>query len=90
MSKYTLHKELKTYGDGYYIIWPCYSSMNVDQITEMYLFDFDSALVALGSSLGLYLGLSGYSIVMIFIEFCLAKFRNNNNVSRVVHKWGWV
>ena len=69
LSKLTLSKELKKYGDGYYIIWAFYTSLHVEEKVETFLFDFDSALVAIGGSLGLFLGWSCNSIVMSFIEF---------------------
>ena len=56
-SKRVLGKELKTYGNGYYIVWAFYSSLYVSEKVETYIFDFDSALVAVGGSLGLFLGM---------------------------------
>ena len=48
LSKRVLSKELKQYGDGYYIIWAFYSTLNVNDKIETYVFDFTSALVVLG------------------------------------------
>ena len=52
LSRKVLSKELEIYGDGYFIIWSFYSSLYVSEKTEQYVFDFDSALVAVGSKYG--------------------------------------
>ena len=67
LSSQTLSKELKVYGTDYYIIWPFYSSLYVDEKTETYVFDFHDALIAIGGIFGLYLGWSLDSIIMILI-----------------------
>jgi hypothetical protein len=56
LSERVLSKELKVYGKGYCIIWAFYSSLYVNEKIETYVFDFDTALVAVGGSLGLFLG----------------------------------
>ena len=69
LSERVLSKELKVYGEGYCIIWAFYSSLYVNEKIETYVFDFDTALVAVGGSLGLFLGWSCHSIIMGIIEF---------------------
>ena len=69
LSDYVLSKELKKYGDGYFIIWSFYSSLHVEEKVEQYVFDFDSSLVAIGGSLGLFLGWSMKSILLHLIEY---------------------
>ena len=69
LSKRVLSKELKQYGDGYYIIWAFYSTLNVNEKIETYVFDFTSALVAVGGSLGLFVGWSIFSMVSTLIDF---------------------
>ena len=80
LGKNVLSKELEKYGQGYYIIWAFYSSLYVNEKVEQYLFDFDSALVAVGGSLGLFLGWSIKSMLMDLAEFCIkamgAKWEN--------------
>ena len=75
-STNVLGKELKVFGDGYFIVWAFYSSLYVSEKTETYVFDFDSALIAVGGSLGLYVGWSAYTIVMDVIEFVYMKCSN--------------
>ena len=48
LSRKVLSKEFKIYGDGYFIIWSYYSSLYVREKIDQYLFDLDSALVAVG------------------------------------------
>lgn len=72
-STRVLSKELALYGDGYYIIWMFFSTLYVNQKVETFLFDFDTALVAVGGSLGLFLGWSLHSMVMAIIEFIYYK-----------------
>ena len=54
---------------GYYIIWAFYTSLHVEEKIETFQLDFNSALVAVGGSVGLFLGWSCNSIVGSFIEF---------------------
>ena len=75
LSERVLSKELKVYGEGYCIIWAFYSSLYVNEKIETYVFDFDSALVAVGGIFGLYLGWSGHSIIMTMIDY----FQRNKN-----------
>ena len=77
LSERVLAKELKIYGQGYYIIWAFYSTLYVNEKVETYLFDFDSTLVAIGGSLGLFLGWSIYSIIMGTIEFMFERCKGN-------------
>ena len=68
LSKNVLSKELQRYGDGYFIIWSFYSTLSVEEKIETYIFDFDTALIAFGGTLGLYLGWSIHSIFVNFID----------------------
>ena len=68
-SENVLSKEIHTFGDGYFVVWAYYSSLYVTEKKETYIFDFDSALVAVGGSLGLFLGWSCYSMIVDLIEF---------------------
>ena len=68
LSKNVLSKELQRYGDGFFIIWSFYSTLSVEEKIESYIFDFDTALIAFGGTLGLYLGWSIYSIFVNFID----------------------
>ena len=68
-SENVLSKEIKQYGEGYFIIWSYYSSMNVREKVETYLFDFDAVVVAIGGNLGLFLGFSLKSIIETIAEF---------------------
>ena len=68
LSKNVLSKELQRYGDGFFIIWSFYSTLSVEEKIETYIFDFDTALIAFGGTLGLYLGWSIYSIFVNFID----------------------
>ena len=69
LSKRVLSKELQKYGDGYLIIWAFYSSLHVEENIETYLFDFNSAVIAVGGSLGLFVGWSLYSIITTFVDY---------------------
>ena len=65
----TLGKELAQYGEkGYFVTWMYYSSLYVKERTETFTFDFDTALVAVGGSLGLFLGWSLNSMLMFILE----------------------
>ena len=75
LGRRVLSKELKKYGDGYYIIWAFYSSLNVNEKIETYVFDFTSALVAVGGSLGLFLGWSIYSMMTSLIDSITQYFK---------------
>ena len=75
LSERTLSSELKEYGAGWYIIWPFYSSLYVDEIIETWLFDFESALVAVGGCLGLFLGWSLNSMILEPLEFLKDKLK---------------
>ena len=68
LSKNVLGKELQKYGNGYFIIWSFYSTLSVEEKIETYIFDFDTALIAFGGTLGLYLGWSIHSIFVNFID----------------------
>ena len=69
LSKKVLSKEIKKYGNGYFIIWSFYSTLYVNEKVEQYIFDFDSALVAIGGILGLLLGWSVKSMALSMAEF---------------------
>ena len=78
LSKNVLSKELKIYGDGYFIIWQFYSTLYVNEKVETYIFDFDSALVAIGGSLGLFLGWSIMSMILDVAEYCNESYKLRN------------
>ena len=69
LSEKVLSKEIKIYGKEYFIIWSFYSTLYVNEKIEQYIFDFDSALVAIGGTLGLFLGWSIHSMVMSVAHF---------------------
>ena len=71
LAKNVLSKELKKYGQGWYIIWAFYSSLYVEEAIETYLYEFDGIIVAIGGSIGLFLGWSLYSVILYFIEILL-------------------
>ena len=77
LGKNVLSKELEKYGQEYFIIWAFYSSLYVNENVEQYLFDYDNALVAVGGSLGLFLGWSIKSMVMDVAEF------STNNLNKM-------
>ena len=79
-------KELKVYGQGYCIIWAFYSSLYVNEKIETYVFDFDTALVAVGGSLGLFLGWSCHSMIMGFIEILYKALKLNEKPSNKVNQ----
>ena len=83
LSKNVLSKELKTYGDGYFIIWQFYSSLYVNEKVEKYMFDFDTALVAIGGSLGLFLGWSITSMVLYLAELTNEKLFKSKSKSEI-------
>ena len=64
-----LCKEIKIYGDGYFIIWNFYSSLYVNEKVETYVFDVNFAVYGIGGSLGLFLGWNIKSIVESAINF---------------------
>ena len=68
-SQNVLSKEIKQYGEGYFIIWSYYSSLNVREKVETYLFDFDAVVVAIGGNLGLFLGFSLLSIIETIAKY---------------------
>ena len=68
-SKQVLSKEIKEYGEGYFIMWSYYTNLNVKVKVETYLFDFDAVVVAIGGNLGLFLGFSIKSIIESIAEF---------------------
>ena len=77
---------MKVYGDGYFIIWSFYSSLYVNEKVETYIFDFDSALVAVGGSLGLFLGWSIKSMVLSLAEYIdgiFCKYNSRNDVEEI-------
>ena len=69
LSKKVLSKELKIYGEGYFIIWSFYTTLDVVEKSERYVFDIHSALTAIGGTLGLFLGWSIISMVNSLAEF---------------------
>ena len=69
LPKNVLSKEIKEYGDGYFFIWSFYSSLYVDERVETYVFDFNTALISVGGSLGLFLGWSIKSMVLSLAEY---------------------
>lgn len=86
LANNVLSKELKVYGDGYFIIWSFYSSLYVNEKVETYIFDFDSALVAVGGSLGLFLGWSIKSMVLSLAEYIdgiFCKYNSRNDVEEI-------
>ena len=89
LSIRTLAKELKQYGNGgWYIVWPYYSSLYVTENADTYFFDFDSALVAVGGSLGLFLGWSLHSMILdpfeLFYRRLFKRRTNNSNLTTVM------
>ena len=82
LAKNVLSKEIKEYGDGYFFIWSFYSSLYVDERVETYVFDFNTALISVGGSLGLFLGWSIKSMVLSLAEyinnFCY-KYKSGTN-----------
>ena len=82
LAKNVLSKEIKEYGDGYFFIWSFYSSLYVDERVETYVFDFNTALISVGGSLGLFLGWSIKSMVLSLAEyinnFCY-KYKSGSN-----------
>ena len=79
-SERVLAKELASYGEGYFITWAFYSTLYVNEANETYIFDFDSALVAVGGSLGLFLGWSAHSLIMGFVRL-MAKLKRTKIAS---------
>ena len=63
LSRKVLSKEFEIYGHGYFIIWSFYSSLYVSEKIEQYVFDFDSALVAVG-------GKYDVSCMLLFKNLC--------------------
>ena len=61
-------RDLQEYGSGYYILWMFYTDLYVIEKIETYIYDFDTALVAVGGSMTLFLGWSCSSIVLCLIE----------------------
>ena len=57
----------------YFIIWIYYTSLKVEEKIEKYLYGPDTALVAIGGSMGLFLGWSCNSILIKIIEFLSTK-----------------
>lgn len=57
----------------YFIIWIYYMSLYVEEKIEKYLYGFDTALVSLGGSMGLFLGWSCRSILMKMIDSLILK-----------------
>ena len=96
LSKRVLSKELKQYGDGYYIIWAFYSTLNVNEKIETYVFDFTSALVAVGGSLGLFVGWSIYSMVSALIDLINVQLNKRKTLDKIkstetpVHTITWL
>ena len=89
LSNRTLSKELKQYGNGgWYIIWPFYSSLYVTENVDTYFYDFDSALVAVGGTLGLFLGWSLHSMILdpfeLWYQRLLKRRTNNSNLTTVM------
>ena len=58
MSKNVLVRDLKEYGGGYYKVWMFYTNMYVIEKIETNIYDFDTTVVAVGGSIGLFLGWS--------------------------------
>lgn len=57
----------KTNRSGYHQVWVVYSTMNVQTTTEEFVYNFETALVNLGGSMGLFLGLScNFMIIFLF------------------------
>ena len=82
-----MSKEIKEYGDGYFFIWSFYSSLYVDERVETYVFDFNTALISVGGSLGLFLGWSIKSMVLSLAEyinnFCYKYKSGSTNINKV-------
>lgn len=55
--------------DEKYVLWPYFASLKVDTKTEKKVYEFDAATVAVGGSLGLFLGLSSLGILNYWIDF---------------------
>ena len=84
LGKNVLSKELKIYGDGYYIIWNFYTTLYVEEKEERLVFDFNSALVAIGGTLGLFLGWSIASMVLSLAEFLKNYMSNRRDLKTPV------
>ncbi len=56
-------------GADYYGVYAYYGSMKIVIKTEEYVYGFGAAIVAVGGSMGLFLGTSCYSLCSSFIDF---------------------
>ncbi len=56
-------------GSGYFGIYAFYQNLLVKTQTEEFVYGFDSALVAVGGSMGLFLGTSCYSLCATFLDW---------------------
>ena len=74
LSSNVLSKELKVYGNDWYIIWAFYSSLYVQEKIETYVYEFDSILVAVGGSMGLFLGISCHTIIVAVLSLIFRMF----------------
>jgi hypothetical protein len=75
--------------DNEYRIWLYYTSLTVEEKMEKYIYGYDTALVAIGGSMGLFLGFSCLSLVLSGLEW-LEKWlqkKNKTVLSRLKKKF---
>ncbi len=65
------------FSNGEFILFVYFGSLNVEHKTEKYIYGFDTALVAVGGSMGLFLGLSCTSIFLFIIDFLQKKLQTS-------------
>jgi hypothetical protein len=51
-----------------FLLWTYYGSLVVEEKHEEYMYGFDTAIVAVGGSMGLYLGYSCLSISQVLMD----------------------
>ncbi len=72
MAEY--HRNIMPENEGL-LLFCFYATMSVDHKTEKYIYGFETALVAVGGSMGLFLGLSCMSIILSLIEWTQKKLK---------------
>jgi hypothetical protein len=58
----------------FFTLWIYYSSLQIDEKIERYIYGFETVIVAVGGSMGLFLGWSCYSVIVTGITILERKF----------------
>ena len=85
----------KSYGNDHILVWNAFESLDTEEKVETLFYDFTNTLVGIGSSLGLFLGLSIFDVIMNSLNAVFRYLKTHNKplcrrniIVQPIHKAG--